>query len=174
MSKKKLISISDLVDHVSRMKFQQFTIKVKDGLIEEIYDLLARIFPKANWKLDEPALVNPDQKRNISKVRQHIKQFPSKQTLLTNADSDILCNTKAQQGRNTQGTRTLENWTKTKAIWRNHQNNPNSTNNLSLKNLTVDQSHKQLTPYIIDRTMKLNQASSTNLLQNIVMQRDPS
>lgn len=60
MSKKKLISISDLIDHVSRMKFSDLKIKIKDAMVDEIYIILSRIFPKANWKLDEPALVNPD------------------------------------------------------------------------------------------------------------------
>ena len=60
MSKKKLISISDLIDHVSRIKFSDFGIKMKDQLVQEIYGILSKIFPKANWKLDEPALINPD------------------------------------------------------------------------------------------------------------------
>jgi hypothetical protein len=68
LSKKKIISFQDLMDHVGRVKFTSYPQGLKDQYIKEIKDYMVHLFPKADLLSEEPTLTDTDMMKNKSKV----------------------------------------------------------------------------------------------------------
>ena len=78
LSKQRLISFDDLIDHVGRVKFGHLDTQ-KDEAALQLRGIIESIFQKANYKDDVPAAAAGDEPKNISKVREYIQDFSKKQ-----------------------------------------------------------------------------------------------
>lgn len=77
LSKLRLISFGDLIDHVGRTKFGHLEAQRAEAA-QQLRNIIEAIFCKANYKDDVPAGIATDEKKNISKVREFIQDFSKK------------------------------------------------------------------------------------------------
>ena len=74
-SKKKVVSTQDLIDHVARIKTQNASYQVKEDFIKRLKKEIYRIFPRANFELEDQTMKDTSIPQHESKVRLHIKEF---------------------------------------------------------------------------------------------------
>ena len=104
---KKIVSTRELINHVSSSKYRP---ELKESKTMEIVKILKDVFPKAEFELDEPVIVV---NKNISKVRQHIKEL-SKPVEDPNKMIKPEEYTFKVDG---EGNKEIDLWTKCKVIW---------------------------------------------------------